>query len=146
VVDGWETAYYTDFSGSSGQGAYPLVVSYASSPPAEVIYAEPRPAEAPTGSIVADGMCFSQIEFVGILKGTQNRALAEKWVDFMLDTAFQEDMPLQMFVFPVNGRAKVPTEFELYVPASYSPATLDPALIAANREKWINDWTETVIR
>ena len=146
VVDGWETAYYTDFSGSSGRGPRPLVVSYASSPPAEVIFADPRPAEAPTGSIVADGMCFSQIEFVGILKGTQNRALAEKWVDFMLDTAFQEDMPLQMFVFPVNGRAKVPTEFELYVPSSYTPATLDPALIAANREKWIEDWTATVIR
>ncbi len=146
VVDGWETAYNVDFSGSSGKGAYPLVVSYASSPPAEVIFSDPRPAEAPTGSIVADGMCFSQIEFVGILKGTQNRALAEKWVDFMLDIAFQEDMPLQMFVFPVNGRAKAPSEFELYVPSSYAPATLDPALIAANREKWIADWTATVLR
>jgi thiamine transport system substrate-binding protein len=146
VADSWDTAYYVDFSGSSGKGAYPLVVSYASSPPAEVIFADPRPAEAPTSSIVADGMCFSQVEFVGILKGTKHRALAEKWVDFMLDTAFQEDMPLQMFVFPVNGRAKVPAEFELYVPSSYTPATLDPALIAANRDQWIADWTATVVR
>lgn len=146
VVDGWETAYYTEFSGSSGQGARPMVVSYASSPPAEVIFADPRPAEAPTGSIVTDGMCFSQIEYVGILKGTQHREWAEKWIDFMLDKRFQEDMPMQMFVFPVNKHAELPTEFVQYVPSGYIPSTLDPDLIAANRDKWIADWQEMVLR
>ena len=91
VVDGWETAYYTDFSGSSGRGPRPLVVSYASSPPAEVIFGDPKPAEAPTASVVGPGACFRQIEFVGILKGTPNRALAEKWVDFMLAAQFQAE-------------------------------------------------------
>ncbi len=102
VVDGWETAYYTNFSGSSGKGPQPLVVSYNSSPVAEVVFAQTPPAEAPTGSVIATDTCFRQVEFVGILKGTKQRAAAEKFVDFMLSAPFQEDMPLQMFVYPVQ--------------------------------------------
>lgn len=147
VVDGWETAYYNDFSGSSGHGPRPLVVSYASSPPAEIIFAaDPKPAEAPTASVVGPGACFRQIEFAGILKGTQNRALAEKWVDFMLSAQFQEDMPLQMFVFPVNPAAKLPDEFVKWAQMPKEPATLGPADIAAHRDEWIKAWTETVLR
>jgi thiamine transport system substrate-binding protein len=147
VVDGWETAYYTEFSGSSGAGPRPLVVSYASSPSAEIVFApDPKPSEAPTGSVVGRGACFRQIEFVGILTGTKNRALAEKWVDFMLSAPFQEDMPLKMFVFPVNPEAELPQVFVRWAQAPSEPATLSPADIAANREKWIEAWTETVLR
>lgn len=146
VVNDWETAYYTNFSASSGQGPQPMVVSYGSSPPAEVIFAETPLDEAPTASIVGADTCFRQIEFVGILKGTQNRALAEKFVDFMLSQDFQEDMPLQMFVFPVNQNATLPDEFVQYAQIPDQPAQLDPAEIAANREAWIQAWTETVLR
>jgi thiamine transport system substrate-binding protein len=147
VVEGWETAYYNDFSGSSGHGPRPLVVSYASSPPAEIVFApDPKPAEAPTASVVGPGACFRQIEFAGILKGTKNRALAEKWVDFMLSTPFQEDMPLQMFVFPVNPAAKLPQVFLRWAQVPAEPATLSPAEIAAHRDEWIKAWTEVVLR
>jgi thiamine transport system substrate-binding protein len=111
VVDGWETAYYTNFSASSGKGPQPMVVSYGSSPAAEVIFAEKPLDDAPTASILGPDTCFRQIEFVGILKGTKQRALAEKFVDFMLDKQFQEDLPLQMFVYPVNPNAALPDEF-----------------------------------
>ncbi|MDO8754140.1 MAG: thiamine ABC transporter substrate-binding protein, partial [Anaerolineales bacterium] len=83
VVDGWETAYYTNFSASSGKGSQPMVVSYASSPAAEVFFASEPLTESPTASIVAADMCFRQIEFVGILKNGQNKPLAQKFVDFM---------------------------------------------------------------
>lgn len=146
VVDGWETAYYTNFSASSGRGPQPMVVSYASSPAAEVIFADPPVGEAPTGSILGPGACFRQIEFVGILRGTRHRPLAEKFVDFMLDVQFQQDVPLQMFVYPVNPQAELPQEFIRWAQAAEQPAALDPALIAANRDKWIAAWTETVIR
>lgn len=146
VVNDWETAYYTNFSASSGRGPQPMVVSYGSSPPAEVIFAEQPLEEAPTASLVGDGMCFRQIEFVGILKGTQQRALAEKFVDFMLDVRFQEDLPLQMFVFPVNRNARLPEEFVRYAQIPAKPATLDPALIAEKRESWIEAWTQVVLR
>jgi len=146
VVDGWETAYYTNFSASSGKGPQPMVVSYGSSPAAEVIFAETPLDDAPTASILGPDTCFRQIEFVGILKGTQNRALAEKFVDFMLSKQFQEDMPLQMFVYPVNSNATLPDEFVKYAQAPKQTATLSPDEIAANRDKWIQEWTDAVMK
>lgn len=146
VVNDWETAYYTNFSASSGQGPQPMVVSYGSSPAAEVIFAETALDDAPTASLVGAGMCFRQIEFVGILKGTQRQALAEKFVDFMLSTPFQEDVPLQMFVYPVNQNAAVPEVFMKYAQSPEKPARLDVEWMAANREKWISAWDEVVLR
>ena len=146
VVSDWETAYYTNFSGSSGHGAQPMVVSYASSPAAELIYAETPLTEAPTGSIVADGACWRQVEFAGILKGTPNRSLAEKFIDFMLSQPFQEDMPLQMFVYPVLPSAKLPEAFVKASEVPQKPATLDPELIAQKREAWVQAWTELMLK
>lgn len=144
VVDGWEAAYNTEFSGSSGKGPRPLVVSYASSPPVEVVYAKEPPKDAPTASIIGDGACFRQIEYVGILKGAKNPDLAQKFVDFLLSTQFQEDMPLQMYVFPVNSQAKLPEVFTKYAQIPAKPATLAPDDIAKNRDTWIQQWTEAV--
>jgi thiamine transport system substrate-binding protein len=146
VVNDWETAYYTNFSASSGKGPQPMVVSYGSSPPAEVIFAEQPLEDAPTASIVAPGACFRQIEFAGILAGTQQRALAEKFVDFMLSVPFQEDLPMQMFVYPVNTAASLPEVFIKYAQIPDQPATLDPQLIAEKRQAWIEAWTEAVLR
>ena len=146
VVNDWETAYYTNFSGSSGQGPQPMVVSYGSSPAAEVVYAESPIEVAPTASIVGPNTCFRQIEFAGILTGTENRDLAEKFIDFMLSPTFQEDIPLQMFVFPVNSEAELPVEFQDNVDIPSQPAMLAIDLIDANREAWINAWTEIVLQ
>jgi thiamine transport system substrate-binding protein len=145
VVDGWETAYYTNFSGSSGHGPQPMVVSYASSPAAEVVYATTALTDSPIGTILGPDTCFRQIEFVGILKGTKRLALAQKFVDFMLDQSFQEDMPLQMYVYPVNQEARLPEVFVKYAQIPELPARLDAAEIANNRDKWIADWTATVL-
>lgn len=146
VVDGWETAYYTNFSGSSGHGPQPMVVSYGTSPAAEVVYAEKPLDDAPTASILGPDTCFRQIEFVGILKGTQNRDLAEKFVDFMLSKQFQEDVPLQMFVYPVNPNATLPDEFTKYAQAPEQTASLPPEEISANRDQWIQVWTDVVLK
>lgn len=146
VVNDWETAYYTEFSGSSGKGPRPLVVSYNSSPPFEVIYAETPIDEPPTAAVTADHTCFRQIEFVGILRGAKNRPLAEKWVDFMLSIPFQEDLPLQMFVFPVLPQARLQETFEKYLAVPDQTVQVDPELIAKNREAWLKAWTEAVLR
>ena len=144
VVNDWNTAYYTNFSFSGGDR--PVVVSYGSSPPFEVIESK-DPDKVPTTAVVTgDGSCFRQIEFVGILRGTKNLDLAQKWVDFMLSTTFQEDMPLQMYVFPVNPNAKLDATFQKYLAIPEHPAYVSPQDIAANREAWINAWTETVLK
>jgi thiamine transport system substrate-binding protein len=144
VVDGWETAYYTNFSGSSGNGPQPMVVSYATSPAAEVAFAKTQLDDSPTASITAPGTCFRQVEFVGILAGAKNRELAEKFVDFMLDKSFQEDMPLNMFVYPVNSEAALPDVFTKYAQAASEPASV-PADLPVKRDSWIEAWTQVVL-
>jgi thiamine transport system substrate-binding protein len=144
VVNDWNAAYYTSFTRWGGD--HPIVVSYGSSPPFEVIESKSPDTTPQTAVITSDGSCFRQIEFVGILRGTKNRDLAEKWIDFMLSTAFQEDMPLQMYVFPVNPNAKLNDTFQKYLSIPGHPAYVSPDDIAANRETWINAWTETVLR
>ncbi len=146
VVNDWDSAYNSEFSGSAGRGSRPIVVSYDSSPAFEVIYAETPPETPPTAAVVGDETCFRQIELVGILKGTKNRDLAEKWIDFMLSTTFQEDMPMQMFVFPVNPNAGLDEVFTKHLSLPEKTAVVSPELIAQKREQWLKDWTETVLR
>jgi thiamine transport system substrate-binding protein len=122
------------------------VVSYASSPPAEVVYADPPISEPPTAAVIERGTCFRQIEFVGILKGSEHPELAKALVDFMLELPFQEDIPLNMFVFPANSNAALPEEFVRWATLSESPATLSPEVIGAGRERWIEAWTDAVLR
>jgi thiamine transport system substrate-binding protein len=145
ITNGWEDAYYGYFTAASA-GERPLIVSYASSPAAEFIYADPPVTEAPTASVVAPGTCFRQIEFVGILQGTANRDLAEAFVDYMLSRPFQEDIPLNMFVFPANQNAVLPQEFTNWAQIPAEPTTLNPADMDANRDEWIEAWTEVVLR
>jgi len=143
VVDGWEQAYSTSFSGSAGRGDKPIVVSYGTSPPAEVISADPKPASAPTAVVPAT--CFRQIEFVGVLAGAKHVANAHAFIDFLLAKAFQEDMPLNMYVEPVNNDAVEPPEFTQYVTVPADPLSLPPEQIAANRDAWVTEWTKTVL-
>lgn len=143
AVSGWEQAYYERFSGGSGEGDRPLVVSYATSPAAEVIFADPQPDQAPTG-VVTDG-CFRQIEFVGVLAGTQRTETARRLIDFMMSPEFQADIPLNMFVFPVRD-VSLPPVFVENVADVAEPISMDPSLIDASRERWIEEWTDVVLR
>jgi thiamine transport system substrate-binding protein len=144
VVDGWTEAYSTQFSGSSGKGPRPLVVSYASSPPAEVFYSEGKLTDAPTAVMPAGS--FLQVEFAGILKGTKQRDLAERFIDFMLSKQFQEDMPLQMFVYPVVTGSALPDVFTKFSVVPEQPVSVAPDQIDQNREQWLDAWTKAVLR
>ncbi|MEU2597706.1 thiamine ABC transporter substrate-binding protein [Streptomyces hirsutus] len=148
VVDGWEQAYNEEFSGSAGgkqaKGDRPLVVSYASSPPAEVIYADPKPKTAPTG--VAEGTCFRQVEYAGLLGNARNPEGGKALLDFLISKRFQDDMPLNMFVYPVREDAQVPEEFTKFGPRAEDPETMDPARIADHRDQWVKSWTSLVLK
>jgi thiamine transport system substrate-binding protein len=144
VTDGWEDAYWGQFSAAS-DGTRPIVVSYATSPAAEVFFSEGALAQPPTANVLSPGSCFRQVEFVGILKGTPNRDLAEALVDFLLSQPFQEDLPLQMWVFPANQKAQLPEVFQ-WAEIPDEPAQLSPAEISSHRDQWIESWTEEVLR
>lgn len=140
VADGWEDAYFGRFSGGSGEGDRPIVVSYASSPAAEVSSPED---DAPT-AVVVDG-CFRQIEFAGVLAGTERAELAGAFIDYLLTRPVQEELPLQMFVYPVRGDAQLPEVFERHAAPVPDPILLPYDVIDANRERWIEEWTQTVL-
>lgn len=141
VTAGWEDAYYGDFI--AGGGDRSMVVSYASSPPAEVIYATPPIDAAPTGVLLDS--CFRQIEFAGVLAGTDHPAEARALIDFMLTPTFQNDVPLNMFVFPVADSATLPPEFVEHAQIADDPLFIDPAEIEANRDEWTDRWVEIVL-
>jgi thiamine transport system substrate-binding protein len=137
VDSGWTDAYTVDFSGSSGKGSRPLVVSYASSPPDEV---HQGMTSAPTGALL--DTCFRQIEYAGVLVGAQNPAGAGKVVDFLLSKKFQSQVPGEMYVYPVDPSVSLPADWAKYAPVAKHPATLDPATIGKNREQWITAWSD----
>lgn len=140
VADGWEQAYYEQFSGGSGEGSLPLVVSYASSPPVEVTDVAATPSDAsPTGAISAS--CYRQIEFAGILAGTDHEAAAQAFIDFLLSTPFQDDMPLTMYVYPVSDQATLPEAFTKYAVEVDEPLLLPSDEVGANRDTWIEQWS-----
>ncbi|MGH9891191.1 MAG: thiamine ABC transporter substrate-binding protein [bacterium] len=140
VAPGWSEAYYGEFSGGGGEGDRPLVVSYASSPPAEVIFADPPVEEAPT-AVMTDG-CYRQTEFAGILAGTEHAEEAGELIDFMLSRPFQETIPLTWFVYPVLEEASLPPEFVENTAVPSDPVQIDPAVIDENREEWLEEWSE----
>jgi thiamine transport system substrate-binding protein len=144
VVDGWKQAYLGHFSAAS-KGSRPIVISYASSPAAEILFSENQIFEAPSAAITDTGMAFRQIEFVGILKKGRNRDLAKKWVDYMLDVPFQKDIPLQMFVFPVNPAAPLPNLFTRYARVARKPIGMPLDEIEEHGKEWVDAWSEAML-
>jgi len=142
VTSDWESSYYGDFI--AGGGEKPIVVSYASSPIAELIYSDPPVEVAPT-EIIED-TCFKQIEYAGILKNSQKQSDAEVLIDFLLSRRFQEDIPLNMFMMPVSTEAILPDEFANYPIISNDLNTIPAVEIGTNRNAWTEIWTETVLR
>jgi thiamine transport system substrate-binding protein len=136
IANDWNTAYYSDFTRYGGGSS--IVMSYASSPPAEVIFADEPPETAPTGVIEAG--CYRQVEFAGILDGTDYPESAGELIDYMLSVEFQEQIPLTWFVFPANQEAELPPEFVEHTAIPETPARLAADEIAENRERWINEW------
>ena len=146
VTSGWEEAYYGYFSGAGGgEGELPLVVSYASSPVAEAVYGpDPEVEVSPTAAIEAG--CFEQIEFAGVLAGTEQPELAGALIDELLSPAVQAELPFAMFVYPARSDVPLPEAFVQHALVPSDVVRLDPAVIDANREAWISEWTDIVLR
>jgi thiamine transport system substrate-binding protein len=134
VATGWEEAYFTEFSGSSGNGDYPIVLSYCSSPAAEIR----EDGKSQTVALLDEG--FRQTEFIGTLAGAKNPEGAAALIEFLLGESFQNTMPGLMYVYPVNPNATIPAEWAEFGPAARSTIGEDLS-IATHREKWQNKWS-----
>ncbi len=147
ITEGWSEAYFTHFTvGSGGSGDRPLVVSYSTSPPADVVYATDGRSEPASVNISPPDGTFQQIEFAGVLVGSSQPELARAFLDYLLDDTFQADIPLQMFVYPANEEVELPAVFAAYGQVPEQPIQFEPAAIETNREAWIQAWTETMLR
>jgi thiamine transport system substrate-binding protein len=145
ITAGWDGAYYTEFTRNGG--ARPIVVSYASSPAAEVFFSKTLLDTAPTANLLLPGSAFLQIEGVGVLRGAKNPAGARAFVDFMLEVATQRDIPTQMWVYPVlPGVPLHPVYRFADKPAPAQTARLEPATVSANSARWLDNWTRVVVR
>ena len=145
VVNGWSEAYLSEFTAGGGGGSRPLVVSYSTSPPAEIVYAEEPKPERPSTSVMADG-CYRQVEFAGVLRGTSQPEAARTVVDWLVSPEVQADVPLSMFVFPARTGVPLPEVFERFVTRPAEPAELPAGEIAERRVAWIDEWTQIVLR
>lgn len=135
VATSWDDAYYNDYTVNGGDR--PLVVSYASSPPAEVVFSEGALDEPLSG--VAEDTCVTQVEYAGLLAGSDNEDLGRELLGFMLGDQWQESLPLSNFVYPVTD-VELPGEFREWAPRPSSPVTVDPAAVAQNRDTWLEQW------
>jgi thiamine transport system substrate-binding protein len=133
VAASWEDAYYTDFSGSSGKGNYPIVLSYSSSPADEV------DENGNARNIALRKDCFRQIEYAGVLRNAKNPAGAESMIKFMLGRSFQESLPTAMYVYPIDEDAKRPGFWMLRAPEAISTIGGDLD-IAKNRAAWLTEY------
>jgi thiamine transport system substrate-binding protein len=145
VTSGWDEAYNARFSGSSShKGSRPIVVSYSTDPAAEVYFAGKPLRQSPV-AVVPDS-CFRQIEFAGVLRGARNPDGARKLIDFFLSPQFQAGMPLTMFVLPTRRGVPLPVVFRKFAPPITQPLQLPAKTIGAQRDRWIKEWTEIVLR
>ncbi|WP_024303727.1 thiamine ABC transporter substrate binding subunit [Pseudogulbenkiania sp. MAI-1] len=143
VAKGWSEAYYTDFSKNGG--SRPIVVSYATSPAAEVFYSKEKLTEAPTGNLLLKGGVFQQVEGVALVKGGGQKKAAQQFVDFLRSDAVQADLPTQMWMYPVVSGVKLNPVFSLAEkPAAHD--TPDSKTIAAKSAGWVSRWTKVVLK
>ena len=130
VTKGWTDAYYNFFMA----GEADMVLSYTTSPAAHIMFEERYDILATT---FEEGN-YITIEFAGILNNSQNKDLANKFLNFMLSKEFQSVIPSTNIMYPVTNIKDLPEAFDkLDVPNFIQ---MDPKEINKNKEKWIDEW------
>lgn len=143
VAKGWSEAYYTEFSKNGG--TRPLVVSYSSSPAAEVFYSKEKITEAPTGNLFLKGGVFRQIEGVALIKGGKQSAAAAQFIEFLRSPTVQEALQTTMWMFPAESGVARP-EVMRHAAESASFEAPDTTTIAGNSTDWVSRWTKVVLK
>jgi len=144
VAKGWSEAYYTDFSRAEG-GARPMVVSYASSPAAEVFYSKEKLTQPPTGSLSLPGAVFKQVEGVALVKGGQARPAAEKFIEFMRSAEVQKQIQTEMWMYPVEPGVALADVMKFAPEPAKADAPTDQD-IADKGAAWVARWTQVVLK
>ncbi|GHH79934.1 thiamine ABC transporter substrate-binding protein [Promicromonospora soli] len=140
VADSWEDAYYVDFSGAGEGGERPLALSYATSPAFTV---SKDGSESTTSALLET--CFRQVEYAGVLAGSDNPEGAQALVDFLLTQDVQAALPESMYMYPADSSVQLPEDWQKFAPQADAPFEVEPAEVSEHRDEWIERWTETVV-
>jgi len=134
VAGSWEDAYFSDFTRYGGNR--PIVLSYASSPSAEV------GEDGTPGTRALLTECFRQIEFAGVIAGAANQTGAYALVEFLLSPEFQASMPEAMYVYPVEGGIEIPETWAQFAKPALTTIGEGALVSDSDREQWLNDWSK----
>lgn len=132
IAEGWSSGY-----GLFTQEEAPLVLSYSTSPVYHVMYEE----TTRFGALKFDEGNYEHIEGMGIIKGTENRTLAEKFIDFMLTDSSQKTLATANFMFPSVEETELPESYD-YAFYAEKALLLDPLEIEENSADWVQQWVE----
>jgi thiamine transport system substrate-binding protein len=131
VAGYWEDAYFSDFTRYGG--TRPIVLSYASSPSAEV------GDDGTPGSRALLSEAFRQTEFAGVVAGSDNERGAAALVEFLVGESFQASVPEAMYVYPSVAGTDIPDAWSKF--AKPATSTIGENLdINSLREQWLADW------
>ncbi len=143
ITKGWSEAYYAEFSHNGG--SRPLVVSYASSPAAEVFFSKTKLTESPTGNLFLGGGTFRQIEAAAILKDNQNPQASTAFINFLRSPEVQFAIQTEMWVYPVSQGVSLSPSFRFAeLPTAHS--TANGTTINQYQQEWLAKWTKVVLR
>ncbi len=136
VADSWDDAWNSRYTTNGGDR--PLVVSYATSPPAEIVDSDGKLSKPKSAVITAS--CFQQIEFVAELAGAPHPAAARKLIDEMLSEQWQAGLPLSNYVYPARVGTPLPSVYAKWSVPIPHPISLSPSDIGRQRSAWIDSW------
>ncbi|MBB6478988.1 thiamine ABC transporter substrate-binding protein [Spirochaeta isovalerica] len=132
ITEGWSSGYGLFLNEEA-----PLVLSYSTSPAYHVEYEDSTRYRALKFN---DGN-YEHIEGMGIVKGTENREMAEKFIDHMLAESSQKTLAISNIMFPAVNGTDLPDSFD-YSFHSDTPLLLDSETISENYDDWVQMWVE----
>lgn len=130
VTESWDQS-----AGLFSAGEVPIYLSYATSPP---YYVQFEGREDYLAAGFKEGH-YLQVEGIGLVKGSKNKAIGERFIEFSLAEKFQKEVPLTQFMFPVDKSVALPDSFS-YALVPEKRLSLDPALVAEKQGEWISEW------
>ena len=143
IEDSWGDAFDVFYTPAANR---PMVVSYGTDPAYDFLfYGEPGGSPS-IGATVSheNGSKYGwlQIEGIGILQGTKNLSLAQKFVDWFTGKTVQEVIPENNWMYPANTLAKLPESYNYAIdPTTVTP--LNDLFTADEINESLSTWQET---
>jgi thiamine transport system substrate-binding protein len=141
LTKSWSDMYYHDFSAHGGQR--PIVLSYQSSPAAELFYSKnPKKNMPRTESLNIPGGTWVDIEGAGILARSKKQNLARIWLSWLNSETVQQDIQTRMWMIPLHTNTPL---HEVYNQVGLTHTT--PKISSFKwQDQWLSKWKKEVYR